>query len=165
VKANPSNSRLSCEAIAVTRAHHDYIVAKSHTSFIQARQKSHIERQPTITLSHDSLQEVAGRTLSQPTSSSPENVCVVVFQLPRLQVLHFFLAFREFLRRLNILFLYRSVAANNVVPETSEIFTTSKVGDALAVKHLFESGRASPYDITAQRSTLLRVSRLPFQYI
>lgn len=46
----------------------------------------------------------------------------------------------------------------NVVSETSDIMASCARGDVSAVKALFISGKASPYDMTISNSSPLRVS-------
>lgn len=52
-----------------------------------------------------------------------------------------------------------SLSLRNVVPESSEIILACQNGDTHAVRELFLSRRASPYDVTPENSTVMRVSR------
>ena len=49
----------------------------------------------------------------------------------------------------------------NIVPESAEVFEACMSGDALGVKLLLDSGRASPQDITPDGSTALEVVYRP----
>ncbi|PVH76188.1 ankyrin [Cadophora sp. DSE1049] len=52
--------------------------------------------------------------------------------------------------------LYRPIIPQNIVPDSAEIFKACKCGDALGVKQLLDSGKASPRDTTPRGSTPLR---------
>ncbi|KAK0103712.1 hypothetical protein ONS95_005719 [Cadophora gregata] len=52
--------------------------------------------------------------------------------------------------------LCKPIIPHNIVPDSAEIFEACKSGDALGVKHILDSGEASPRDTTSQGSTPLR---------
>ena len=52
------------------------------------------------------------------------------------------------------------LTVKNVVPEDSIIMTAAKRGDMITVRELFQTGQASPNDVTPQNSNPLRVSPL-----
>ena len=68
-----------------------------------------------------------------------------------------------FLRNYIIKFsaMYRPMKTQNIVPESAEVFEACMSGDALGVKLLLDSGRASPQDITPDGSTALEVVYRP----
>ncbi|KAH7346834.1 ankyrin repeat-containing domain protein [Rhexocercosporidium sp. MPI-PUGE-AT-0058] len=65
-----------------------------------------------------------------------------------------------FLRNYGVQFSFsviiKSITSRNAIPETAKILEACKLGDALGVKQILDSGQASPHDITPLKSTPLR---------
>jgi len=70
-----------------------------------------------------------------------------------------YLAFmRNYKVQFNLSVLYKPIIPHNIIPHSAEIFEACKCGDALGVKQLLDTGKASARDATPRGSTPLRVS-------
>lgn len=82
-----------------------------------------------------------------------------LWELFGLRAICFNLGLRTFpLGSLGFSILGATLSLRNVVPETSEIMIACQNGDVRAVRDLFLSRRATPYDVTPENSGVMRVS-------
>jgi hypothetical protein len=80
------------------------------------------------------------------------------YEILSLSSIRFWVIFKSFCEIVHGFFLHKEVPnRNQTIPESSEIFTASKAGDAMAVLTLLEARKASPFDRTPKNSTPLRV--------